>query len=186
MADGISSTGVRGLAELGRRLDRVPLALSRTVARDGLQAAGEVIQDAAEGSAPRKSGELAEDIIVVVHISSNFADNRVLVGPGYPGPGGLKTRKRGKYAGRADSTTSPAVYGKFVETGHGMPGYSWASRFGSAKQRHRTGRQIELGSHDVPPHPWLKPAFDSSVDQAVDVLADHTRDGLAHIETLVS
>jgi len=167
-----------------RRLDRIPLALSRQVARDGLQEAGEVIAAAAEDSAPKKSGELAEDIVVKVTITGDFRNNRVLVGPGYPGPG-FKTRTRGKYAGGADRTSSPGIYGGFVERGHGMPGYSWASRFGSARQRRRTGRQVELGSHDVPPHPWLRPAFDTSADAAVQVLVDRTKDALDRIDTLV-
>jgi len=184
MADGLTVTGVRGLEDLLRRLDQVPLALSRQVARDALEEAGEVIQAAAEASAPRRSGDLADDIIVKVQVSGDFRQNRVLVGPGYPGPG-LKTRKRGKYAGKQDSTTSPGVYARFVEGGHGMAGYSWASRFGSAKQRRRTGREIEFGSRDVPPHPWLKPAFDSSADAAVQVLADRTKEALDRIDTLV-
>jgi HK97 gp10 family phage protein len=185
MPDGLTVTGVQGLDQLLRQLDQVPLVLSRNVARDGLQEAGEVIQAAAEASAPRKTGELAEDIIVQVRVSSDLRLSRVLIGPGYD-PSQLKTRKRGRYAGRQDTTTSPGVYGKFVEEGHGMAGYSWASRFGSAKQRRRTGRQIELGSHDVPPHPWLKPAFDSSSDQAVQVLVDRTKDALDRIDQLVS
>lgn len=184
MPEGLTSTGVQGLGELLRRLDRIPLALSRNVARQALEEAGEVIQAAAEASAPRRTGELAEDIIVVVRVASDLRSNKVLVGPGYS-PSNLKTRKRGRYAGRQDSTTSPGVYGSFVERGHGMPGHSWKSRFGSAAQRRRTGRQIELGSHDVPPHPWLKPAFEASEDAAVKVLADRTKEALDRIETLV-
>jgi HK97 gp10 family phage protein len=176
---------VIGLEELLRRLDRIPLNLSRKIARNALQEAGEIIQAAAEASAPRRSGELAEDIIVKVTISSDFRKNRVLVGTGYPGPG-LKTRTRGRHAGEEDSTTSPGVYGGFVERGHGMAGYSWASRFGTARQRRRSGRQIELGSHDVPPHPWLKPALDASADAAVQVLADRTAEALQRVEELIS
>src|SRR5580658_3349178 len=168
---------VSGVAELARRLDQLPLALAQQVARPALEDAGAIIQAAAETNAAqhRITGELEEDVIVVVKIGSDLGNMRVLVGPGYPGPG-LKTRKRGKYAGQQDSTTSPGVYGGFVERGHGEAGYSWASRFGSAKQRRRTGRQIELGSHDVPPHPWLKPAFDASAPAAVQVLMDRTKE----------
>ena len=185
MPDGLTITGVTGLDEVLRRLDRIPLALSRNVARDALQEAGEVIQAAAEASAPRKSGELADDIVVQVLVTGDLRSARVVVGPGYD-PSALKTRKRGKYAGRQDSSSSPGVYGGFVERGHGMAGYSWASRFGSAKQRRRTGRQIELGSHDVPPHPWLAPAFASSQDAAVQVLLDRTKEALDRIDTLLA
>ena len=174
-----------GMEQLLRRLDQVPLVLSRTAARDGLEAAGKIIQSAAEEEAPRgKTGELEEDIVMQVRVSSDLRLSRVVVGPGYD-RSKLRTRIRGRFAGQADTTTSPGIYGKFVETGHGHPGYSWASRFGSARQRRRTGRQIELGSHDVPPHPWLKPSFDSSKDQAVDALLTHTRDALARIDQLV-
>lgn len=176
---------VSGLEELARRLDQLPLALAQQIARPALEEAGEIIQAAAEASAPRKTGELAEDIIVVVRVGNDLGNMRVLVGPGYPGPG-MKTRKRGRYAGSADRTTSPGVYGAFVERGHGEPGYSWASRFGSAKQRRRTGRQIELGSHDVPPHPWLAPAFRDSQDAAVEAVAEHFREALGRVESLVS
>lgn len=186
MPDGLTVTGVSGLEDLLRRLDRIPYVLSRNVAYDALAEAGAIIQTAAESTAAehRRTGELEEDIIVEVRVSNDFRSNRVLVGPGYPGPG-LKTRKRGKYAGQQDSTTSPGIYGRFVEGGHGMAGYSWKSRFGTAKQRRRTGRQIELGEHDVPPHPWLKPAFDASSEQAVQVLLDRTKEALDRIEQLV-
>jgi len=160
------------------------MGLAREIARPALQAAGDVIAAAAEASAPRRSGALAEDIIVQVRVSGDLSSNRVLVGPGYPGPG-MKIRKRGRYAGQKDSTTSPGVYGGIVERGHGMAGYSWKSRFGTASQRRRTGREIELGAHDVPPHPWLQPAFQSSSDQAIQVLADRTREGLERIDRIV-
>jgi HK97 gp10 family phage protein len=185
MPDGLTITGVKGLEELLRRLDRLPLALAKQVARPALEEAGEIIQAAAEGSAPRKSGELAEDIIVEVRVSGDLRSNRVVIGPGYDASS-LRTRKRGRYAGQQDTTTSPGIYGGFVERGHGMPGFSWRSRFGSAAQRRRTGRQIELGSHDVPPHPWLKPAFNSSKDAAVQVLVDRTKEALDRLESLVS
>ena len=185
MPDGITGTGVRGLEELARRLAKIPIVLAREVARPALQEAGELIQAAAENSAPRKSGELEEDIIVAVTVSSDLSRAHVRVGPGYPGPAGLKTRRRGRYAGQQDRTSSPGVYGSFVERGHGMPGFSWASRFGSARQRRRSGRQIELGSHDVPPHPWLRPAFEATKDAAVDVLASRTKEALDRIDTLV-
>lgn len=187
MPDGLTITGVSGLEEVLRRLDRIPLALAKNVARPALEEAGEVLQAAAEtnAAAHRKSGDLEEDVIVQVKIGSDLANMRVLVGPGYPGPG-MKTRKRGRYAGRQDSSTSPGIYGGLVERGHGMAGYSWKSRFGSAKQRRRTGREIELGSHDVPPHPWLQPALDSAGPAAAQVLVDRTKEALDRLDTLIS
>lgn len=179
----ITATNVTGLDVLLRRLDHIPLVLARDVARDALREAGEIIRVAAERNAAMhtRTGALAEDVIVQVRIANDLRSNRVMVGPGYPGPG-MKTRKRGRYAGRPDTTTSPGVYGAILERGHGHPGYSWAKRFGSARQRRRTGRELELGSHDVPPMPWLKPAFDETSEEAVQLLATRTKEALDRIE----
>ena len=110
---------VSGLAELARRLDQLPLALARQVARPALEEAGEIIQATAEQSAPRKTGELAEDIVVVVKIGGDLANMRVMVGPGYPGPG-MKTRKRGRYAGFLPDWKKAYVR---LKAGEKMPDY---------------------------------------------------------------
>jgi len=171
--------GVTGLDELLRRLDRLPLALSRDVARDALQAAGEVMRAAVESTAPVRRGELRESIGISVRVSSDFRSNSVRVGPsrGYGTP---RTRKRGMYAGGADPTTVPAVYGRFVEKGHGPAGTALERR-----RVRRSGREIEFGGRDTPPRPFMGPAFRASQDEAIQALADTTAAALSDIERLV-
>jgi HK97 gp10 family phage protein len=164
-------------AQLERNMQQIPAQLESKIAHQALQAGGEVIQGAAEASAPRRSGELAEDIVIKVHVNTagNFHDNYVLVGPGYD-RSKLRIRKRGKYAGRPDSSTSPGVYGKFVELGHAPAG-------GAAEKRRarRTGLQIEFGGRETPPQPWLAPAFGSSKEPALDAMAEVMRTGLVAV-----
>jgi HK97 gp10 family phage protein len=164
-------------AQLQRNMQEIPAQLEAKIARQALQAGGEVLQSAAEASAPRLSGELAEDIVIKVHVNTagNFHDNYVLVGPGYD-RSRLKIRKRGKYAGQADSSTSPGVYGKFDELGHAPPG-------GAADKRRarRRGIEIEFGGRETPPHPWLGPSFESSKEPALDAMGEVMRAGLVAV-----
>jgi hypothetical protein len=120
---------------------------------------------------------LAEDIVIKVHVntSGNFHDNYVLIGPGY-NRSGLRTRKRGKYAGAVDSSTSPGVYGKFVEVGHAPPHMAAEKR-----KARRSGFEIEFGGRETPPHPWLRPAFDGSKDAALEAMAGVMQSGLVAV-----
>lgn len=101
--------------------------------------------------------------------------NYVLIGPGYD-RSRLRIRRRGKYAGRADSSTSPGVYGKFVELGHAPPGLAAEKR-----RAHRSGKEIEFGGRDTPPHPWFGPAFKASKDAAHEAMTEVMRAGLVTV-----
>ena len=175
MADGINFT--LDSSQLERNMQSIPAKLESKIAREALQAGGDIIAAAAEASAPVRSGELKESIVVKIHVntSGDYSDNYVIVGPGYA-RGTLKVRKRGKYAGGPDSSTSPGVYGKFVEVGHAPPGMA------SEKRRaRRTGFKIEFGGRDTPPHPWLKPAFEASREDAQAAMAEVMQAGLVAV-----
>jgi HK97 gp10 family phage protein len=163
--------------QLEENMQSIPAQLESRIARQALEAGGNIVLAAARESAPVKTGELSEDLIIKVHVntSGNYADNYVLIGPGYD-RGKLRARKRGKYAGQLDSSTSPGVYGKFVEEGHAPPG-------GAADKRRarRRGIEIEFGGRETPPHPWLGPAFDGSKDAALEAMADVMTIGLAAV-----
>src|SRR5579863_7222491 len=131
MADSIT-VEVTGLRELGQALERIPAQLSRQIMRGALHAAGDVWKAAAESTAPVLTGELKKDIIVSVYVPGDLQHNSVRVGPGYE-RGSLPVRRHGKHSGKVDTTASPGVYGRFVETGH----------------------RLEFGGGGVPPHPWL-------------------------------
>lgn len=174
MADGVSIK-ISGLDQLAKTLEQdLPEKMAKGVIRDALRAGAEVIQSAAESSAPVRSGALKEDIVAKVNVSNTRSGlaATAFIGPGYD-RSALKTRKRGKYAGKPDSTTSPGIYGEFVEVGHAPPGKAAEKR--SAK---RKGIQIEFGTGSTPPHPWLAPAFNSSSSQALDAIVASLREGI--------
>ena len=158
-----------GIEQLTANLQNIPQVLAKKIARPALEAGGEVIVLAAEATAPVRTGELKEDIVMKVHIGTTLHDNYVLVGPGY-NRGELKTSKR---TGKADSSSSPGVYGKFVEVGHAPPGMANEKR--KAK---RNGKEVEFGGKDTPPHPWLRPAFETSKERAVEAMTQVLRAGL--------
>jgi HK97 gp10 family phage protein len=164
-------------AQLERNMQAIPAQLESKIARQTLEAGGGIVQSAAEASAPKRTGELADDIVIKVHVntSGDFHDNYVLIGPGYT-RSGVRTRTRGKYAGRADSSTSPGVDGKFVEVGHAPPGLA-----GEKRRARKSGFELEFGGRDTPPHPWLKPAFDATKEEAIGVMAEVMQSGLVAV-----
>jgi len=108
---------------------------------------------------------------VVVRISSRSSLSGIaMIGPAYD-KSKLVTRKRGLYAGRPDPSSSPGVFGLFVEKGHGPPG-------SHRSHKKKTGRALEFGGHQTPPHPFLGPAFDSAKDEALEAIIETLREGI--------
>lgn len=155
------SVNIKGLQELAQHLERdMPEAMAKGVIRDALEAGGEVVQAAAEQAATehRRTGELEESIDVVVRVKNDKSLHGVaFVGPVYEGSG----------------TNDPGVYGKFVEEGHAPPG---KGREKSAARRR--GIELEFGGKDTPPHPWMRPAWEGSKDQALDAMVESLREGV--------
>jgi HK97 gp10 family phage protein len=154
---------VKGLAELTRALNAIPAQFARLIMREALHAAGDVMKAAAESTAPVRTRLLKEDIVVQVYVQGDLSHNSVRVGPGYD-RAALTVRKTGKHAGRPDTTASPGVYGRFVETGH----------------------KLEFGSGSVPPHPWLRPAFEVSKEAALDAFVEYAQGGLEAVVAAVA
>jgi HK97 gp10 family phage protein len=166
MSDGITFEW-SGVEELGRALLAIPAQLSKQVVKEALQAGGAVVKMAAEAQAPVRTGELQADIIVKVRVDPELINNYALIGPGYSRESltvrGVTQNRRGKLELDVDTTESPGVYGAFVEKGH--------------KEGHRSGGEIEYGG-DAPPHPWLRPAFESSKSEAMTVVTEVLAAGL--------
>lgn len=171
MAD-LTTIEIGGLKQLSENLLSIPAKLSAKIMREALHAFGDVVAQAAEASAPRQSGALADDIIVKVHVSGDLSSNYVLIGPGYD-KSQLITRRRGKYAGRADTSSSPGVYGMFVEIGHGPPGSK-----GIKASARMSGKELEFGSNQTSPQPWLGPAWNQSAEPALETFVGYVRAGL--------
>jgi HK97 gp10 family phage protein len=151
--------------QLERNLQAIPAQLEAKIARQALQAGGNIVQAAAIAAAPFRTGALKDDIVTKVHTntSGNFADNYILIGPGYD-RSRLQVRNRGVHAGAPDSSSSPGVYGKFVELGHAGPGMA------REKRRGEKASLAWASGKDTPPHPWLKPAFEATKDAALEAM----------------
>jgi HK97 gp10 family phage protein len=162
--------------QLEENMQSIPAQLESKIAHQALQAAGEIVQAAAEASAPYKTGALKGDIVIKVHTntSGDFSDNYVLIGPGYD-RSKLKAHHRGAHPNLLDTATSPGVYGKFVELGHAGPGMA------REKRRNKKRGLLLAAGKDTPAHPWLKPAFESSKDAAMDAMAETMQTGLVAV-----
>jgi HK97 gp10 family phage protein len=168
---------IDGLPELAKRLDGIAQIVAGPIAKEALEAGGEVIARQAEANIHSVTGQLASDVVVVTRARVEGGERYVLIGPGFnPESFRRSVQRRGKYASEApaaDQTTNPGVYGLFAEIGHGPPGVH------RERQRaKRNGKDIEFGNAETPPHPWLGPAFETTVGEAVQVVADTIRERL--------
>jgi len=176
--DGVS-VEIKGLDVLAKTLEQdLPEAMAKGVIREALRDGGDVIAQAVEAGAP---GELADDVVVVrVSNEREGLAGYALIGPSYD-KSKMVTRRRGKYAGQPDPTSVPGVFGLFVEKGHGPPGVHR-----ERQQAKRSGRQIEFGDHETPPHPFLGPAFENSKDEALSAIVDSLRSGIDEVAKKVA
>ena len=126
--------------------------------------------------------------------STSVGEKYVLIGPGWnpdltrhSGLGGhpyaskIGTIGRGasnRAVANADQTTNPGVYGYFLEVGHRAPGkglnhdQQYRRDAAAARKQGKSVNTHDYGHLTTPPYPWLKPAFDSSKDEAVQAMAD--------------
>lgn len=157
----------RGLPELARTLQRdLPDTLAKNCIRETLHAAGDVLAAAQEANAPVLTGAMKADIGSVVRVDPGALGGYVLVGPLYS-RGKLKARS----SGATVSSDSPGVYDLFVERGHAPPGEATNKRM--ARRQHRA---IEFGGRETPPHPWMRPAWEASKDEAATAMVETLRE----------
>lgn len=147
------TVNIKGLSQLARTLERdIPEALAKSGIKNALIAAAKPVETSARhyAAAHRVTGDMESDIGSTVKVSTGKSlHGTALVGPLYKNKG----------------TDDPGVYDLFVEEGHGPPG--------SAKERRaaaRRGVEVEFGGKNTPPHPWLRPAWEESKDEALNVL----------------
>jgi HK97 gp10 family phage protein len=174
---------VKGLAELGRALSSMPAVLATRVMRGALHAAGDVMANAIEALTPVLTGALKADIIVKVHVGSDLSNNYVIVGPGYD-RGTLLVRgvRQGRHGAEplVNTTDSPGVYGMFVELGHRAPGRGAIN----ARAENRAAQSHQAGG-ETPPHPFMRPGFESSENEALETFVVYVREGLDAVAAAV-
>jgi len=128
---------VEGGDKIARKLQMIAEETARTHMREAALAGAEVIRAAAVEKAPEgKTGTLKGDIHKEIKKQTK-ARVEIHIGPG-----------------------KDAWYGRLVEEGHKL-----VRVIGRTQKGRRTYRiKKEIGQ--VPPHPFLRPAFDEKVDEA--------------------
>jgi HK97 gp10 family phage protein len=166
---------IEGIPELNAHLDSIAQAVANPIAKEALEAGGEVVRAAAEGTVPHLTGALAEDLIIVTRIRNDGAEKYVLIGPGWE-PDGARNRSASHRGAASSAGMNPGVYGYFVEVGHRAPGagLSHNAQFkrdsAAAKKRGQKLDTSKYGHLSTPAYPWLGPAFDRSKEQAVEAM----------------
>jgi len=172
---------IEGLPELNAKLDEISSLVSGPIAREALQAGGKLIKDAAVEKVHRRTGALAEDIVIVTRMREQGIEKYVLIGPAW-NPEAYRRVARGRGArngeAHADQSTNAGVYGLFLETGHRAPGQGLAHNLQfrrderAAKKQGRKVNSHDYGHLTTPPYPWLGPAIDEQADNALQAAAD--------------
>jgi HK97 gp10 family phage protein len=171
---------IDGIPELNARLDSIATAVANPIAKEALEAGGNIVKAAAVSTVHRLTGTLAEDIVVVTRMRGDGAEKYVLIGPGWsPDAYRRVARNRGASGREAspDQTSNPGVYGFFLEVGHRAPGkglshdLQYKRDSSAAKKRGKRVNTHDYGHMSTPPYPWLGPAFDESKEAAVQEIA---------------
>jgi len=172
---------IEGLPELNARLDKIATLVSGPIAREALEAGGKLIRDHAVENVRKKTGALAEDIVIVTRMREEGLEKYVLIGPAW-NPDAYRRVARGRGAANrdahADQSTNPGIYGLFLEEGHRAPGQGLThnSQFkrdqAAAKKRGAKVDTSKYGHLSTPPYPWLGPAVEAEGDAALQAAAD--------------
>lgn len=117
-----------GLLDLSKDLEALSKAESGNVLRQATRASAAVFREEARRLAPKRTGKLARNIVVV---SQRSRQGEAVAG--------IRVRSQGKDSGRINS-------------------YYW--------------RFVELGTSKMPPVPFIRPAFDTKQNEAVQAAFD--------------
>lgn len=144
----LTITGGQELADL---LSALPARMANNVMRNALYAGAAVIRDEARRLAPLGHPPLPKG-----------------ESPATLRRGIVATRARGSRDTLAAKVhlTKDAWYGRLVEFGHRI------AAGGSLRWGRKRGRQVGA----VAPHPFMRPAFDSKRQAAVDAIAEYARE----------
>lgn len=142
MADRID-VQITGTINLKRELDNFSQRTIYKIMKPALEAVGELFKDAVKANCnfgDFSNGGLRESIDYVANSQPAKSQGVVRIGPTY-------TKPHGKA-----SSTSPGVYGRFVEFG--------------------------LKTRKYPRQPFMRPAFDANADKSMEVFRDKVLEGI--------
>lgn len=154
---------VKGLAELKKQLDALPVNIERNVMRGALRAGGNVLKKDAQSRVPTRTGALKNSIKV------RFA---------------WRSQRYGWLRVHVTAGSKEAWYGHLIEygtasyySGSGSTvGGPYEIRPSGAKSLFFAGLFREQITHPgIRPQPFMRPAFDASAQAAIDAFADYVR-----------
>lgn len=141
---------IKGMAELHKALQELPVNIERNVLRGGLRAAGKVIADAARAQAPVHDGDLKKSIRVSMRTRS----------------------KAGWVNANVKAGDKVAYYAHMVEFGTAR---HWI-RPKNRKSLFFAGLARQAVEHPgARPRPFMRPAFDAKAQTAIETMADYIR-----------
>lgn len=160
---------VTGLQELNRALGNLASNVQRQYLRGAVAAGARVFKDAAVRNVPVRSGKLRR-AIYSKWITEASGDSRqtflVSVRRGKRFQSQTKVNRRGKSVTTKDTD---AYYWTWVEFGHVATGPKGGLKGGS-RRRAAAREKLKSAGHFVPPRPFLRPAFSSNVNAAIDAV----------------
>jgi HK97 gp10 family phage protein len=144
---------VEGLRALDEALGQLPKSIGRAVLRRTLVMAGEPIAEAARSMAPTRpnGGQLRDSIGVSTKVKRKVGKAEFAIAMAQ-GLGEVAARQAMRDAQRA------AGGGAFVEMYVGPSKLGWYSHF------------LEFGTVHSAPKPFMRPAWDSNKDRALDII----------------
>lgn len=141
---------VQGLKELDKALGEFTKATARNIALRALMAAGEPMAEAAREKAPERFGDLKRSIKVTkkkpIGHASKAAFAEVMKAGG--------TRAQAGAAQRAYNRENPGAFAE-VFVGPAQLAQAWPQ---------------EIGTVNHPPHPYMRPAFEETKEEALSIL----------------
>jgi HK97 gp10 family phage protein len=138
---------IKGGSEVAALIAQLPIEIEQKILRNGLAAGANVIRDEAKSLAPKKSGELADDIKTTRGTGEGYVY--------------AKIRLSGKHA----------FLGRFMEYGV-APHQIWAR-----SKESLVINGVPIGKRvwhpGLAPRPFMRPALDARAGEAVQAVADY-------------
>ena len=168
MASNFQNITVHGLKELSDAMQKLPEAIAKNVLRGSVNAAAAVIRDEAKRLAPvmaeampshQPPGTLKRSLIVKqIPEKSSITQQTFYVT--------VRQGKKYQGQGKKGNKSQDAYYAKWVEFGHF---YVPPKAAGTSWKKHRAQHQTKF----VPAKPFLRPAFESKKEEALQALKDY-------------
>lgn len=166
MASIVRSRHIEGLAELDRALAELPKATARNTLKRVLVKAGQPIADAASRNAPVRTGELRESIVVSSRVENNAGKSE------YAAAMRAGLGQGAAVSAMRDARRAAKGTGSFAQIVVGPT---------KAKSKRDAIKRIvqEFGSVNQPPTGFMRRAWDSEKDNALEIIRRDLGDEIA-------